>query len=100
MLTALDTGRAEGDGPLGQADKPMPREQPRSHACSAGRHVQPGPIWQALEDIGTEAVSALTVIESRFHFMAEDGSSEQLLSGFQVGPESCTAQTNLFRRPQ
>ena len=93
LLTAPDTGRARRKG---QADKPPPRELARRDASAAGNCARLDPTWQALEEISTEAVSALTVIESNLHFKAENGSSEQLLSGFQVGPKSCIAHTIFF----
>ena len=93
LMRAPESNRARGDESPGQASQPVGRESQRCNGCTAGSHAQPELAWQALEEIRTEAVSALTVIESGFRFTADDGSSEQLLSGFQVGPESCTAHT-------
>ena len=89
--------RAGADEPPGQVGKPVQRELPRCNGCTAGSHAEPGLTGQALQEISTEAVSALTVIESALRFTADDGSSEQLLSGFQVGPESSTAHLNLSK---
>ena len=89
--------RAGADEPPGQVGEPVQRELPRCNGCTAGSHAEPGLTGQALQEISTEAVSALTVIEFALRFTADDGSSEQLLSGFQVGPESSTAHLNLSK---
>ena len=95
LTTAPDSEIKAGDDvPPGHAGKPAQRKLSKCNGCTAGSHAELRPTGQALQEISTEAVSALTVIESNFHFTADDGLSEQLLSGFQVRPESCTAQIN------
>ena len=86
LTTALDSDEAGDDVPPKQADGSVQRKLPRCNGCTAGSHAELGLTGQALQEFCTEAVSALTVIESALRFTADNGSSEQLLSGFQVGP--------------
>ena len=95
LKTTLESDKAGGDVPPGQAGEPVQRELQRCNGCTAGSHAELGLTGQALQEISTEAVSALTVIESALRFTADDRSSEQLLSGFQVGTEPCTAHLHL-----
>ena len=97
LTTALDSNKAGDAVYPGQAGESVQRKLPRCNGCTAGSQAELGLIGQALQEFSTEAVSALTVIESEFRFTADDGSSEQLLSGFQVGPESSTAHLNLSK---